>query len=131
MSICRFNVDNFAYNIESNLEAMGLPLPQTIFGSIATISGSLGAIESALSTKAADVPLSAISKAGIKSKQVAGISAAFYAGAVIGSAVMASKRATSCSRAELIKAFNDLGLPSWAADDAFKHPQSEKLLRAN
>ncbi len=31
MAICKFNVDNFAYNIESNLDAMGLPLPKTIW----------------------------------------------------------------------------------------------------
>ncbi|AYO17109.1 hypothetical protein D0812_22225 [Vibrio owensii] len=129
MSICKFDVDNFTYNIESNLLAMGLPVPQTVFGSMATVTGGIGAIESALSSKASDVPLSAISRAGQASKQIAGITAAFYAGAIIGSAFMASKRATSCSRSELRDAFRSFGLPTWAADDALKHPQGEKLLR--
>lgn len=60
MSICKFNVDNFTYNIESNLEAMGLPVPRTIFGSVTTMSGALASIDAALMTKAHDVPLSAI-----------------------------------------------------------------------
>ncbi|MCC2524992.1 hypothetical protein [Vibrio coralliilyticus] len=131
MSICKFDIDNFTYNIESNLEAMGLPVPDSIFGSMVTASGGIGAIESALATKASDVPLSAISKAGRFSKQVVGITAAFYAGAIIGSALMASKRATSCSSSELREAFRSVGLPVWAADDALKHPQSSKLLRKN
>ena len=38
MAICKFNVDNFTYNIESNLEAMGLPVPKTIFGSVTPLS---------------------------------------------------------------------------------------------
>ncbi|MBY8258629.1 hypothetical protein KW530_18025 [Vibrio fluvialis] len=131
MSICRFDIDNFTYNVESNLEAMGLPVPDTIFGSIATVSGSIASIEGALASKASDVPLSAISKAGSKSKQLAAITASFYAGAIIGSALMASKRATSCSSSELREAFRSVGLPVWIADSALKHPDSNKLLRKN
>lgn len=55
MTICRFNVDKFTHNIESNLELMGLPVPQTVFGSMATMSGALASIEAALMTKATDV----------------------------------------------------------------------------
>jgi len=131
MSICRFNIDNFSYNIESNLEAMGLPLPETVFGTVATMSGSIAAIESALASKASDMPLKAIAKSGHHMKQLAGISAAFYAGAIIGSAQMASKRATRCDFSELKESFKSLGLPSWAADDAIKAPNGDKLLRAN
>lgn len=129
--ICRFDIDNFTYNVESNVEAMGLPVPDTIFGSIATVSGSIASIEGALANKASDVPLSAISKAGGRSKQLASITASFYAGAIIGSALMASKRATSCSSYELREAFKSMGLPVWAADEALKHPDSNKLLRKN
>jgi len=28
MAICRFDIDTFTYNVESNLEAMGLPSGQ-------------------------------------------------------------------------------------------------------
>ncbi|MEZ9752037.1 hypothetical protein AB4425_17260 [Vibrio sp. 10N.261.51.A1] len=130
MAICKFNVDNFEYNIDSNMEALGLPLPKTVFGSVTTVSGALGMIETALSTKAVDVPLSVVS-VGRTSKQLAGIGAAFWAGAVIGSALMASSRATSCSSSELKEAFKALGLPSWAADDALRSPEGHKLLRKN
>ncbi|MCE7729612.1 hypothetical protein [Vibrio campbellii] len=118
MSICRFNVDNFEYNIESNLVAMGLPLPQDVWSSAMTMSAAIVSIEGALSTKAADVPLSAISSSAMRAKQFAGISSAFYAGAIIGSAMMASKRATRCNLSELKEAFSAYRLPSWAADEA-------------
>ncbi|HFU0228936.1 TPA: hypothetical protein ACGTRQ_003534 [Vibrio parahaemolyticus] len=131
MAICKFNVDNFTYNIESNLEAMGLPVPKTIWGSVTTMSGALAAIDSALTNKASDVPLSAISQSTMRSKQLLGIGASYYAGAIIGSALMASKRATSCSSAELKQAFKDLGLPSWVADDAVSAQKASELLRKN
>ncbi len=130
MAICEFNVDNFEYNIESNLAAMGLPLPKTLFGSVTSVSGALGAIETALTSKASDVPLSIVS-VGKTTKQLAGIGAAYWAGAVIGSAFMASHRATTCSRDELKEAFKSLGFPSWAADDALRSPNGHKLLRKN
>ncbi|WP_335928825.1 hypothetical protein [Vibrio parahaemolyticus] len=131
MAICKFNVDNFAYNIESNLDAMGLPLPKTIWGSVTTISGALTAIDTALTSKASDVPLSAISKSALRSKQLMGIGSAYYAGAIIGSALMAANRASSCSTDELKQAFKDLGLPSWAADEAVSAQKSSELLRKN
>lgn len=130
MAICTFNINNFEYNIDSNMEALGLPLPKTVFGSITTVSGALGMIETALSSKASDVPLSVVS-VGRASKQLAGIGAAFWAGAVIGSGFMASTRATSCSSSELKEAFQSLGFPSWAADDALRSPEGHKLLRKN
>lgn len=129
MSICKFNVDNFTYNIESNLEAMGLPIPKTIYGSVMTMSGALALIETALVSKAHDVPLSAISKGAKLGTKGAALYSAYYAGAIIGSALMASKRATSCSSEELKKAFQDLGLPSWAADDALRDSKGHELLR--
>ncbi|HFK4420739.1 TPA: hypothetical protein ACGZ84_004169 [Vibrio parahaemolyticus] len=131
MAICKFNVDNFTYNIESNLEAMGLPVPKTIWGSVTTMSGALTAIDTALTSKASDVPLSAISQGAMRSKQLLGIGASYYAGAIIGSALMAANRSSSCSFDELKQAFKDLGLPSWAADDAISAQKTSELLRTN
>lgn len=131
MAICRFDIDNFEYNIESNLEAMGLPLPKTLFGSATTVSAAIASIETALATKAADIPLSAITSAAIKSKKATGLFAAYWAGAVIGSALMASNRATRCSYSEFKDAFKSLGFPSWAADEALKGPNGDKLLQKN
>lgn len=86
MSICRFNVDNFTYNIESNLEAMGLPVPQTIFGSVTTMSGALASIEAALITKAADMPITAV-VGRAAGTTITSLTAAGYAGAIIGSCI--------------------------------------------
>ncbi len=128
MAICRFNMDKFTHNIESNLELMGLPVPKTVFGSMATMSGALASIEAALMTKAADVSISVVASRAAGTT-VAGVTASFYAGAIIGSALRASTSATSCSGEELKKAFQELGLPSWAADDALRQPNSHNLLR--
>ncbi len=76
MAICRFNVDKFTHNIESNLELMGLPVPKTVFGSMATMSGALASIEAALMTKAADVSISVIASRAAGTT-VAGVTASF------------------------------------------------------
>lgn len=131
MGFCRFDVDTFTYNVESNLAAMGLPMPDTVAGSMTTVSGALGAVTSALTSKASDVPLSAIAKSERGLSKVVGIGAAFWVGAVIGSAMMASKRATSCSRSEFVEAFRAMGIPVWIADDALRSPNSDRLLKRN
>ncbi|MBF4249399.1 hypothetical protein EA004_31235 [Vibrio anguillarum] len=79
-------------------------------------------------TKASDMPITAVASRAAGTT-IAGITAAGYAGAIIGSALMASNRATSCSKDEFRKAFQSLGLPSWAADDALNQPNGHKLLR--
>lgn len=131
MGICRFDVDTFTYNVESNLKALGLPMPTTVAGSAATVAGAISTIESALTRKAADMSLAAIAQVGLRANQAGGVSAAFWVGAVIGSAMMASTRATSCSRSELIEAFKSMGLSSWMADAALNSPNGDKLLRLN
>lgn len=107
---------------------MGLPVPKTIFGSVTTMSGALASIEAALITKAADMPITAV-VGRAAGTTITILTAAGYAGAIIGSALIASKRATSCSKEEFKKAFQDLGLPSWAADDALNGPQAQNMLR--
>jgi len=127
MAICSFDLDHFNYSIESNLDAMGLPSPQTLFGSVTTVSGAMVAISNALNAAGSDIPLSAIARSGVLAKYAAGITASYYTGAVIGSALMATGRSTTCSMSELKKAFRDLGIPSWAADNAIK--QDTSILR--
>lgn len=116
MAICKFNIDNFEYNIESNLAAMGLPLPKTIFGASSSIAAGLTSIDSALSNNG-KAKLSAISKGGAMANKFVAISASYYAGAIIGSALMASNRATRCSLSELQKTISDMGLNNWWVSD--------------
>ncbi|WP_139281719.1 hypothetical protein [Vibrio aerogenes] len=82
------------------MDSMGVPTPKTVFGSVTTMSGALASIETSLMTKAADMPIATIAGRAAGTT-VAGITAAGYAGVIIGSALMATTRATSCSRAEL------------------------------
>lgn len=129
MTICSFDLNKFNYDIESNLNAMGLPAPQTLWGSTMTIAGVMTSIQTALEAAGADVPLSSIVRGGNVAKYVVAAGAAYYTGAVIGSAIMASNRATSCSASELNKAFTNLGFPSWAADEALR--TNTNILRKN
>ena len=126
MTFCKFDIDNFEYNIESNLAAMGLPLPKTIFGAGTSIATGLASIDSALAG-GPKARLASVSKAGTASKQVLALGAAGYAGAVIGSYIMAANRATRCNREELKKAASDLGLSNWWVDDAVN--ENDEILR--
>ncbi|SHO54433.1 hypothetical protein [Vibrio quintilis] len=129
MAICEFDIQNFEYNIESNLRAMYLPVPNDVFNAAAGIATGLKAIDSALAFKASDVPLSAIAKGGRLATTYGGVYASWWAGAVIGSALMASKRATRCSVSELKKAVAAFGMSTWWVDDAVRdHPE---ILRVN
>ncbi|MGI2800182.1 hypothetical protein WAX87_11035 [Photobacterium damselae subsp. damselae] len=106
--LCEFDFNTFEYNIDSNLEAMGLPVPSDVVGAATTTFGALKAIDEAL-------------VAGVTSPytKIAGAGAAFWAGAVIGSAAMAANRATTCNKSMLRDAVNDLGLDGSWIDEAW------------
>ncbi|WP_342653563.1 hypothetical protein [Pseudomonas sp. F3-2] len=89
-------MSSFYEYFKENMEGMGLPAPESLFGSVtsavATASTLLGQIEKF----GERVTISELLRAGTKLEQLAMIgacSAAFYAGAVIGSIAVATGRA--------------------------------------
>ncbi|MUK51229.1 hypothetical protein [Aliivibrio fischeri] len=126
MTICKFDIDNFEYNIESNLAAMGLPFPKSVFSASTSIAAGIASIDISLSAKG-NVPLSAIGKGGSLSNKFVAVSAAAYAGAVIGSAFMAANRATRCTIPDLENAARGMGLSTWWISDAVN--ENSEILR--
>ncbi|MGF1727305.1 hypothetical protein [Photobacterium nomapromontoriensis] len=123
---CSFHFETFRYNIDSNLEAMGFPSITSVYGATATVTAALKAVDSAIALKGATAPMSAISRG---TTIAGGVLAAGWAGAVLGSAVMATKRATRCTIPELKEVANSVGLDGSWIDDAYR--QNEQMLRAN
>lgn len=112
MGICRFNFNNFAYNIDSNLEAMGLPVMDNVFGAASSSVAAYAALDHVLHFGGR-----APAKIGV------GLSV-FYAGAVLGSAVMAANRATRCDRNQLKQAAKDIGIyGSWIDKAVNDYPE--------
>ncbi|WP_341509572.1 hypothetical protein WAX88_20650 (plasmid) [Photobacterium damselae subsp. damselae] len=113
MSICKFNLDTFEYNIDSNLEAMYMPTPKDLYGSLTTATGAIKAIDEALHLNPnAALPTRATVAVG-------GVTAAAWAGAVLGSAIMAANRATTCNKAEMERTAKELGLWGDWIDEAY------------
>ncbi|ASA54415.1 hypothetical protein BSQ33_21505 (plasmid) [Vibrio gazogenes] len=115
--LCRFNFDNFVYNFESNVVANGFSLPTTIGGAIAEPLSMLTAIDSALNF-GARIPKIPGGKAAVYGYALYG---AYYAGVLLGSAIMASNRATRCDLRQLRRAAKDLSLYGSWIDDAVNH----------
>ncbi|HIF9075725.1 TPA: hypothetical protein ACX6NV_000556 [Photobacterium damselae] len=106
--LCEFDFYTFQYNIDSNMAAMGLPIPTDVVGAAASSFGALKAIDEAL-TMGVTSPYT----------KIAGVGAAFWAGAVLGSAAMAVNRATTCDKAMLKDAAKDIGLSGDWIDEAW------------
>lgn len=96
-----------------------MPLPSTVFGAATSVLTSLTAIDTALHFK--QQPTSIIAKSGKLGAYGLAIGSAGYAGAIIGSAVMAANRATRCDVGQLKQAAKDLGLYGDWIEDAVKH----------
>ncbi|MBF4290194.1 MULTISPECIES: hypothetical protein [Vibrio] len=115
--LCRFNFETFAYNVDSNLSSMGLPVMDSAFGAATSSIAAYSALDHALHF------------GGKPPANIAVGLSVFYAGAVLGSAVMAANRATRCDKKQLIQAAKQLGLYGGWIDEAVNNfPQ---ILRSN
>jgi hypothetical protein len=113
MGICKFDLDNFKYNIDSNLTAMGMPIPEDIFGSAIYVLTAVKLVDESLNINAkAPLPTKGLSKVG-------GLLAAGWAGAVLGSAIMAANRSTRCDKREMEEIAKELGLSGSWIDEAY------------
>ncbi|MBF4374423.1 hypothetical protein [Vibrio anguillarum] len=119
-NICKFNFDTFAYNLDSNMSAMGMPLPTTVFGASTGLFTSLASLDMALNF-GHSLPSNLIAQGGKIGTYGLAIGSAGYAGAILGSAVMAANRATRCDKQQLIKAARELGLYGGWIDDAVNY----------
>jgi hypothetical protein len=80
---------------KENMEGLGLPAPESLFGNVSTASGTAATILGGIDKFGAKVTVTELIGAGTKLEKLAIIgacSASFYAGAVIGSIAVASGR---------------------------------------
>lgn len=113
MGLCKFDIETFKYNIESNLESMYMPTPATVFGTATSVLGAL---------KAVDEVLHLNSKASLTKRGTTialGIGAAGWAGAVLGSAMMSANRSTRCDKREMKEIAKEFGLWGGWIDEAY------------
>lgn len=91
-------VSEFYQYFKENMESMGLPAPQTLFGSLTSAVATATTILSQIDKYGKSVTITEIIGAGSRLEQLTVLgacSAAFYVGAVIGSIAVATGRTLS------------------------------------
>ena len=129
-------MSEFYKYFKENMEALGLPAPESLFGTsqsaVNTASTLLGLIDRFGKNKSVGELLSAATKGG-KFAVLSTINASFYVGAVIGSIAVAAGRSlsggTSIADVLLDAQMNHLHRP-WLASLFVRHPKILKRRRA-
>ena len=88
-------MSDFYHYFKENMESMGLPAPQSLFGSVTTAVATATTLLTQVDKFGKQVTIHELLRAGTKLEQLAIIgacSAAFYLGAVIGSIAVAAGR---------------------------------------
>lgn len=91
----------FYYYFRENMQALGLPAPESLFGNIQLALGTAATFVNHVEKFGKRVTVRELTIAGLRSEQlavVASLSAAYYTGAVIGSIAVASGRTLSGGR---------------------------------
>lgn len=108
---------------KDNMEALGLPAPVSLFGAQQSATATLAAILSALKSLGAEATIGELIGATTRLEALAvvsALSASFYAGAVIGSLMVAAGASMSCSNP--VAAVSDVR--TWAARSGVSIPRS-------
>jgi hypothetical protein len=89
------NTDSFYFYFQQNMEAMGLPVPESLFTSFTTAIASTTTLVEALKKFGPRVTVLELIHAGFlteKLKVIGAMTASFYVGAVIGSLFIAAQK---------------------------------------
>jgi hypothetical protein len=88
----------FSY-FKENMEALGLPVPTSLYGGQTMVTGALASLVGVQSRFGSTVTVGELLKAGTKADAlvvVAGVSASWYLGGAVGSAAVATGRHLAC-----------------------------------
>jgi hypothetical protein len=91
---------DFYDHFQKNMEALGLPAPQSLFGSVSAAVGNAAALLNQIDRFGKDVTIGEIIGTGTSLESlgcIAGCAAVFYVGAVIGSLAVASGKSLAGS----------------------------------
>jgi hypothetical protein len=120
---------SFYSYFKENMETMGLPAPDSLFGKLATATATISAIVAAVEKFGRAVTLTELIGAGILSEKLLAVgacSAAFYAGACLGSLAVATVRTLSggLSIADMFSCAtaHSIPTPSWLWDTIATNP---------
>lgn len=110
----------------SNMKAMGLPVPETLFGALGTTLGTIGAIAGAVAKVGTSVTVSELLLTIPLGAEATVVAAAVGEIVAVAGAVVASFYVGACIGSVLVAAYETLAAPalvkvaSWAADLADK-----------
>ena len=114
---------------KENMEALGLPCPKTLFGTLTSATATTGAIVAVVEKFGTSVTIGELIGAGVLSEAllvVGGVSAAFYAGACVGSLAVATGQtlADGLSIADLFACAtkHEIDTPMWLHDTLSTNP---------
>ncbi|AAW87703.1 hypothetical protein VF_A0633 [Aliivibrio fischeri ES114] len=122
MTSCSMDLNSFKYDIDENLKLLNLPTTETVVGAGALSWVMIDRIDKAITLASnPKLPLSVVARAGAAG---AGVYAAFWAGAVIGSSARSFYRNTSCSLSQVIDFGRDNGITgSWLETILSQNPE--------
>jgi hypothetical protein len=121
---------SFYYYFKENMNALGLPAPESLFGNVASAAANTTAIVAAVEKFGSGVTISELVGAGTLSEGlivVGGCTAAFYVGACIGSLAVATGKYFSggLSIGDLFACAKENGIPtsSWLQKTYLRNPE--------
>ena len=122
MPSCSIDLNLIKSDIDDNLKLLYLPTTQDVVGSAAITWAMVDRIDKAIALSGnSSLYLSAVARAGTVG---AGVYAAFWAGAVIGSSARAFYRNTTCTTAQAITFGRSNGVTGYWLESIFdKHPE--------
>ncbi|GAB6263647.1 hypothetical protein [Photobacterium sp. R1] len=121
MAICEFDVETFRYNIDSNMEATGMPTVQNVYGTALAVLAAIKSVDEAITARGT---LTQMSFTKATTTTAGAILASYWAGVALGSALMATKRATRCDLGELKSFAEQIGLRGgWIEETVARYPE--------
>ncbi|WP_263769464.1 hypothetical protein [Propionivibrio soli] len=119
---------DFYKYFSENMEALGLPAPETLYGNLQLALANVTAMAKYVDQFGTKVTVMEMARAGSRLERLAtvgAVSAAFYVGAVIGSIAIATGRSlaggTTISDALSLAANNNIGKP-WVRTALVRYP---------
>jgi hypothetical protein len=117
---------SFYQYFKENMDSMGLPVPETLFGTLSTATSTINSIVAVVTKFGTRVTVGELVGAGALSEGlivVGGVTAAFYVGACIGSLAVATGRSLSGGYElwQLFTASNSTPAP-WLRDYLMRTP---------
>ncbi len=128
MSEC-INSVSFKIYFKENMDGLGLPVPSTLFDSFNTAIGTAAVISDAVSLQGTHITLGQVAATTSKMvalRIIAGMSASYYVGGIIGSIAVASGRSLGCGArlADALAIARSNGIHrTWLEHEFARHPE--------